>query len=252
MFYKYIFGLIIGWPALSMNNFKTCMSMPEYKIKCVQIRSLITMQGTEESDQKMNSWVNIYYRGDLIILEYPFMFDSSFSDWEQTETKLLLHEERTAYFVFHKDSSAGLKYNQYREGVSEQVGPLLLSWGIGNTGLDSFNTQKPDSSFLNKKSGTLKEIFRHYGTKGGLDNFTLSLFYSKELNDITASFSPLLDKAKNKKLVKIQIVYDEAYSEDLHKIVPQRMIQKEMVKYQPKDLDLINAFFDRYEKEVKR
>jgi hypothetical protein len=249
--YKY-FLLLFTLSILRPDKMKSCNQVNNKQIRSVQINSGGSITGDIHLDSLFTTWVHIYYRDNFILYEYPFSYDSSLSNWEITERKELLNEERLYYFIYNKDSSSGIKYEQQSTQNNLPVDSMLTVMGVGERGLDSFSQVKPDSSFANKKAGTLKEVFRHKGTKGTVDNFTISLYYSKNLNDIPASFSSTLDKAKKMKLVQIEILFDQASMEAQEKKISKRDYRVQMVRYQPKDLDVINAFFDRYAKEVKQ
>lgn len=191
---------------------------------------------------------DIFYYEDLVMYKFHYRFDSLFNG------RMIMHESRPNFFVFHKDSVFGYSYYP-RPDASTPEGRLSRDTEFDRNGFtpfkfDSAFNRKPDSLFVDNQKHLVK-VFNPQSSEKYPEKFTYYLYYSKKLAGLTESFfSRSMDNEKGMKLFRIRIVAHGHYYDESKVTLPQREILYEMTEIPLENRDEVLGYFDRYKKTL--
>ena len=205
---------------------------------------------TPDTSFTMSNSYNIFYYGNLIMYRFEYGFDSLVNG------KLLLHEARPNFFVFHKDSLFGYSYYPHPDTVAKDVRISIDTMFKRNAyepfKFDSAFTHKPDSLYFDEQENLVKV----YNTSASIkypEKFIYYLYYSKKLAGLNDGFfSRSMDNESGMKLFRIRIMALGHYYEEYKMTLPQREFLYEMKKVPVQDTAEIIGYFRKYKKDVLR
>ena len=183
--------------------------------------------------------ISIYYYGNSILYR---LFES-----RQLETDIKIPGTET-YFIFRKGSDHGLYFSPKNYDSSQRlpVDSFLHKRAFWGMNVDIDTSALILSS--NTKNGNILE--QKYATKKRSDdNSPDSLFFSfsKDLNDVDYSFSKKLDSARQMKLFKFMIHFNEHMSTKYNRTMPERKCRFEIQRIEVPNKTEILTYFKHYE-----
>lgn len=197
----------------------------------------------------------VFYTGPYIVYQSQYQFDSSIHYPKPdsgllaaTDFLVLKSELRNRFFVFHLDSSYGFNYDPYRSNETGRCEvQSTLKMIQASYGLDSLLNKRPDTVKWNASGTELREV---YYQKASRDTpaVKLCLYFSKGLNELKESFSPIFDSARKMKLYKIEIVVEKSFEQKKAKSWPAISFISEMREIMVDDPSQILFYIDKYKK----
>lgn len=182
------------------------------EILSIEVRDISPIMGEK--------FYRVYYF-DSIIVYQPFskfetyedqlVFDSS-SQKIISNPKLKSEEWQHYYFIFHKDSIYGKKYQPHKLEKSDMRVKVdsVLTFIQGTNRYDSFLRINPDTVLYDKSKTELREVY-NFPKSEDMPNGRLIFNYSKKLKDLKFSLNPIVDKTRNMKLYKIETHFEAFY-----------------------------------------
>ena len=153
----------------------------------------------------------IYYCEDLIIYQLSYTFDSSKTTYhiksDTISNEHILTETRYNYFVYKQGSHNGIWYRSVEQLDSNKIIPVdsILKRKSAPINLQSLIFSPNDTLIEKVTFDKGREFIEKYIPKTKPDesyNDTTLLYYSKAMNTIQFSLSPILDSLNNAKLYK--------------------------------------------------
>lgn len=204
--------------------------------------------------------IPIYYFQDLTIYKLPYTFDSSKLTYhikaDTISQEHIMTETRYNYFVSKKGNNNGIWYRSIEQLDSNKI--LAVDSIIKRIGIPT-NLQaiiySPNDSLLESQSldnGNI--LIEKYIPKTKPDdsyNDTTLLYYSKTMKQIQFSLSPFLDSLKNKKLYKLRLAFNEAFSETYSITMPKRDIIYEIREVNVDNIDNLKILILRFRQDEK-
>lgn len=198
----------------------------------------------------------IYYFEDLIIYKLPYTFDSLKMTYhiktDSISQEQIMTETRYNYFVYKNgiwyrsieqlDSNKILEVDSIVKRVATPLNIQSIIYSPNNTLLERRNLEK----------GNI--VIDKYMPKTKPDetyNDTTLFYYSKAMKPIRFSLSPFLDSLTNAKLYKIQLIYNEAYSEKYSITMPQRDLIYEIKKVNVEDWSKLKILIEHFRQDEK-
>jgi hypothetical protein len=187
---------------------------------------------------------DVIYYNDFVMYRLSYRFDSLFNG------KQILQEQRSRFFVFHKDSLYGYIY--YLNSPHElPIGRLrvdsTLKSNIQTSMYDSLLNVKPDSSYFDAE-GNLLKVYNRLASKEDPENFSLYLYYSKKYLGVKEAFSKM-DNVKNMKLFRLRLLAYGGYYTKYNMKFPRREMLLEMEDVPLKDKEVVIDYFHKYQNE---
>ena len=221
------------------------------KIKAVEVKNTSPYFG--------EGFYRIFHIDDYIVYQNQYHYSQSESqlkiDSATNETTfddtLVLEELRDYFFVFHKDSNYGYRYDLksiYQNNKRYQVDSALKNIR-GNNSFETILEAKPDSSVWNDNKTELKEVYIQLKTKDTPAVY-ITFYYSKNLIHLKESLNSTIDNIKKMKLYKYEILIDEFYSEKDKKLWPSAKHQTEMKEYKVLDPQIIIDNINNYKESI--
>ncbi|HMU46933.1 MAG TPA: hypothetical protein PKC72_11220 [Chitinophagaceae bacterium] len=204
--------------------------------------------------------IPIYYIQNLIIYKLPYTFDSSKMTYHiKTDTisqEHIMTETRYHYFVYKKGNNNGIWYKSIEQLDSNKILAVdSIIKRIGTpTNLQAIIYSLNDSLLESQSLDNGSILIEKYIPKTKLDdsyNDTTLFYYSKRLKPIQFSLSPFLDSLKNKKLYKLRLAYNEAFSETYSITMPKRDIIYEIREMNVDNIDNLKILLLRFKQDEK-
>jgi hypothetical protein len=200
-----------------------------------------------------NDYYRAYYNGDLRMYEYHYAVDSGVVAFDTTKTEAVSSPTnrtlRTRYFLFHKDSTYGYKFEQQTSIREEperlRVDSIVKTIVLQSAGLEEALQTLPDTIEWSGGRTVLREVYI-VKAENGYPGFTRTLYYSKKLNHVGESFSPKLDSARQMKLYKVEAKLAELYNSTTSSILPPSIANEMIVIPMPDSLKAIGYFNEYY------
>jgi len=168
---------------------------------------------------EIKSKSDIYYYGNIRSYRLYYQFDSS------VDGRNLLREERSRFFIFHKDSLWGRSYenNQQQTRFKERefVDSILKRNIFESDKFDTLQNKLPDSLY-NDSEGSLVKIFTPTVSDSFPEQFKLVFYYNKKFLGLKESFSRAMDNIVGLKLFKISIQAKGLFYKQYNLQFPQR------------------------------
>lgn len=243
--YLFIIGFIFSQVITSCRH-----DLQAQKIEAVEVLDI--------SPLMKETYYKVYYMDSLVMYESRHLYDSSVKQFRldnktqemYSEDTLLVREWRSRFFVFHKDSTYGVRYDPH--GEQKEV-RMPVNYEIkrieGTNRFDSFLSVKPDTVSWNTDKTECREVFV-LNHKIHSPTGRLIFYYSKRLNHLKKSFNPTVDKAKGMKLFKYEIMFDEFYSEKPKRLWPSTLDVTEMKETVVKDPEDVMGYFNQYKRSI--
>lgn len=200
----------------------------------------------------------IYYFQDIVIYKLPYTFDSSKVTYhikaDTISDEHIFTETRYNYFVYKRGNDNGIWYRSIEQLDSNKtltVDSILKRIGIP-TNVQAI-IYSPNDSLLESQSfdnGNL--LIEKYIPKTKPDdsyNDTTLLYYSKTMKPIQFSMSPFLDSMKSKKLYKLRLAYNEAFSKIYSITMPKRDIIYEIREVNVDSIDNLKLLISRFRQD---
>jgi len=176
------------------------------------------------------------------------MFDSS------DENSVLLAERRSNYFVFHKDSSFGYRFDMRGNSPigKHSVDSLLKEQALQNFQWASITKQTAPHSIVNDRAGNLIETYvPEYSQNGSPRRDSVIFYYSDSMNHIAFSFSHELDSTRSSKLYRIRLFNDSTRFGPNNILAPRRESHFEMKDLKINNEQQLKQIFEMYKKRRK-
>jgi len=192
--------------------------------------------------------LKIYYWKDLVMFEYPYRYDSTLNG------KVLLSENRKAFFVFQRDSSYGYHYDDapyHTMPDNERLSVDSVREKHNNSNYDVVLNWKPDSVIFDSANKILREVYYYPEKRSDSVYFTYTLYYSTELSDIKETLSKKLDSSRNCKLFRVFITNndDSALLKRLNQ--PKIVVNEQMERNKEID-EKVDFYFKKYEATINK
>lgn len=167
-----------------------------------------------------NDYYRAYYNGDLRMYEYHIFTNSKITTIDTVTMEpvpvQITQAVQTRYFVFHKDSIYGYKFEQQvpmeKNPARLRVDSILKMITIQSGDLETATLQmQPDTIEWSGGRTICREVYV-VKAQNGFPGFVRNLYYSKKLNYIEESFSKKLDSARQMKLYKVEAKMAELYN----------------------------------------
>ena len=218
----------------SSPNLKFTFSYPTNYVKDGKKIKVYSLQDT----------ITIFSSGDYRIMRLPY---------QKVEFKSGKGIPSTEpYFVYIQDEQYGSYYNNIDDlgGSKLKVDSLL---NVTKTKINGFEPLT-DSIWKLTGKGKLSNglIFEKYGAihKINASIFdTIYYFFDKELNNVSYSFSPLLDSIKAMKLCKVRLIYNQNFSQKDDAMLPEREFTFSMSPTNEKMPKPIMEMLERFKKQ---
>ncbi|HEY5967824.1 MAG TPA: hypothetical protein VIU35_07580 [Chitinophagaceae bacterium] len=226
-----------------------CGSDNEFELRAINLIKTTPLVNRDNSQSIMENRYNVYYYKDLIMYMFNYRFDSL------VDNEMVLQETRYFYFVSHKDSAYGYKYqikidetNTHRMRYKKDS--LLKSYGFESNVYDTLINFKPDSIY-NKKNEIIKVYKnpRSGNIAQQVEKSDLYFYYNKELKNISETFSRKMDNIKGMKLYKIVIKVSGGYYTEYEFTFPPRELLQEMKEITIENKDEIMSYFRKYQEK---
>lgn len=254
LFIGFLFSIVLSGCLVTKNK------IPTDKITgIIYIVKLPLVQGDRQYID-FGDTTPIYYFEDLIVYKLPYTFDSSKMTYhikaDTISKEHILTETRYNYFVYKNGNSNGIWYKSIEQLDSNKI--LTVDSIIKRVGTPT-NLQaiiySPNDSLLESQSldnGNI--LIEKYIPKTKPDdsyNDTTLLYYSKIMKPIPFSLSSFLDSLKNKKLYKLRLAYNEAFSETYSITMPKRDIIYEIREVNVDNIDTLKILLLRFRRDEK-
>lgn len=215
----------------------------------VEVRSTGYMGGDD--------YYRAYYAGDLRMYESHYFGDSSVGIFDTLKNKIDIVKTTkyigTQYFLFHKDSAYGYRYQEpisiqekpTRLRVDSMLKIITLQPGI----LDSTLYWVPDTVEWNTDRSALREVYLVKANNGN-PGYSRSMYYSRKLNYVGESFSKKIDSARNMKLYKVEGVMNEFYDSTNNRVWPAIRAANEMLVVPMSDSANVARYLNAYRRIV--
>jgi hypothetical protein len=225
-----------------------CTHSENYTLRAVQIAGIMPAITVDTNYTISNSY-NIFYYDGLIMYKFDYGFDSIVNG------RILLHESRPNFFVFHKDSVFGYSYYPYQDSKAIEgrtsVDTMFSRNAYSPFQFDSLFNHKPDSSYFDLQKDLVK--IYNYPKSDTAENFTYYLYFSKKFNGLTDGFfSRSAADEKGMKLSRIRIAAHGHHYPGYHFTLPSRELLYEMTRIPVKDTAEILRYFDRYKRDISK
>jgi hypothetical protein len=155
------------------------------------------------------------------------------------------------YFIYKEGNQTGIRYDSDDESLfgSFNVDSLLRVKSLKGAVFYAEN----DSLVYSETNSNGFDLFQVYVPKLKIDASycdTTYMYFSKLLDNVSYSFSPVLDNTTKIKLAKVIFVYNPGVDHAGKSIAARKMIS-EIKPLAIKDTNKIIALFERYKKETK-
>jgi hypothetical protein len=223
-----------------------CRRSDNNQIHGVQVAGSIPAVLPDTSYTMSNSY-DIFYYDDLIMYRFKYGFDSIVNG------KVLLHESRPNFFVFHKDSAFGYSYYPYPDSKPvagrNAVDTLFNRNAYSPFKFDSLFHYKPDSSYFDAQRDLVKVY--NYALSDTAEKFTYYLYFSKKFKGLADGFfSRSMADKDGMKLFRIRIAAHGHYYPEYKMALPPRELLYEMKEIPVTDTAGLMIYFTKYKKDV--
>ena len=191
---------------------------------------------TPDSNFVLKNTYDVFYYKDLILYKGNYQFDSVVNG------KTMVHEQRSDYFVFHKDSLFGYNYHNKKRAP---VDSMLQKISFQGSTFDTLANIRPDSTYSDSE-GNLRKV---YNIDKSPESFTIRFYYTKNLKGIAETFSKAMDNIKNMKLFKIIIEGHGARYQKINQTLPRRQYVYEMDALTLQNPEEIKDYFEKYARQ---
>jgi hypothetical protein len=215
-----------------------------FDIRGFEIISENNIQANGDSVFYLNTFFRVYYYKDFIVYSYPYQFDST------DNGKVILDEQRIAYFILQKDSLYGYHFDTKPYHIMPNDARLpadSMRFRLNNANYDTFSLMKPDSSYVTEDK-TLTEIYYHPKKQPGAVSFAYCFSFSKTFPQMGVTFGRKLENQKRMKLYKVKIYTSGGYSEEHKTKIPRMEVSMEIKVIPVENKDEIFSFIARYKK----
>jgi hypothetical protein len=162
----------------------------------------------------------------------------------------LLSEDRYEYFVFNKDSSFGIRFNNHPDSFRGPNDRIQVDSAISghNDYMPVFDDEKnrqPDSSYWYDQN-KLVNVYEWKKRDQYLEDLSYDYWYSNEFKDVSEMYSKKFDTAKGLKLFKIVVRMHGAYYPKSNRATQERKTILEMQRPSPEEFAIAKRYFKKY------
>lgn len=187
---------------------------------------------------------DVYYYGDQVMYQFYYNFDSTVNG------KLLLKETRKEFFLLHKDSVWGYRFdpNPYHI-VPDSIyllDSIMKNHSFTSHKYDTLLKMKPDTVFT--KDGEIQKVYSPPTSDSFPEKFRLTFHYRKGLNSLKETFSVAMDNVPEMKLSKISIYAPGMFYKQYNMTFPPREYVMEMKELAVENKEEILGYFEKYQK----
>lgn len=235
---------------LSESKFLNCGDQhASEKLTAISLIQKTPIVNWDKSLTTLEIYYTVYYYKDFVMYKINYEFDSLFN------FEPVLQEMRYFLFVSHKDSTYGYKYFVKPNppvNINQRVNKdsLLIINKFESNIYDTLINFKPDSVYSNKN-----QIIRVYKNPPSpnpvpmVEKFDLYFYYTKDLKDISETFSRKMDNVKGMKLNKILVKVSGGFYKEYNITFPPRELVQEMKEITIENKDEIMNYFSKYEQQ---
>lgn len=200
----------------------------------------------------------IFFKGNFVIYHSQYQFDSirqkvnndAAGNFLSSEPETVWSGKRNRFFVFHRDSSYGYRFDADRDDQRVMVDSALREI-VGTNNFENLLTKVADSIQWNETRTELMETYIQPATRD-TPEVRCHFYYSSHLNHLKESFNKKLDEARKMKLYKVEYIIEEFYWEKEKKLIPKMNYKEEMKELRNFDPEEIQQYVDRYKKVSKQ
>jgi hypothetical protein len=229
------------------------------KVICYKLIYAIPVLVGDESYKIWRDSIYIYNYKNYNLIKFPIYVENQYSkiiiDKFTSDNKILIDStlELIDYnYLFYKNKdlsgyfitdSLGSKNKKLVSIDSFLLKNIFWTVRFFNPLEDSIVEEKkylsPNFYLIQKSVSKLKKT-------DAIEDTTI-LYYSNEFKNIKFSFNKYLDSMNGLKLYKIIIKYNNRFSNQLNKYLPEHYLLFEMKIERPKDINTVKSFFDKCE-----
>lgn len=190
---------------------------------------------------------DVYYYGDLMLYGLYYNFDSTVNG------KLLLREVRKNFFLLHKDSVWGYRFdpNPYHTFPDGRylLDTIMKTHSLTSHRFDTLLRMKPDTVFM--KDGEIQKVYTPLTSDSFPEKFRLTFHYRKGFNNLKETFSAAMDNVPEMKLSKISIYALGMFYKQYNITLPPREYVMEMKELAIENKNEILGYFEKYKQDIK-
>lgn len=216
-----------------------------HHIKLIVNYPLVEFEENKLSNLK--DTIPIYYWENYVFYNIPYK--KTF----EIDERLINEEVKYSYFLFKKGNIYGYLFNS----LDDTSLPQKLQ-------VDSFLFRRAYAAKFDLKFKSLVEVKGDKHNNSLIEKYvpeninnetyfdTIIFYFDKRLNGIDFSFSKDLDSAKEKKLYKVRLLYNEKFSATYQMMVPKREMLFEIQNMPIKNPTALKGFFQNLRNRIPK
>lgn len=239
------------WLTTFLLVFYTITKAEAQNIQAVEVRDSSFVMGT--------NFYRIFYVDDYVVYQSQIHYSNSkmkarfdsVTNETVFEDSLISTGWKHNYFVFHRDSNYGYRYNPDKLWLTPRI--TIDSGRKSIAGANEFEkllNQQPDSIFYSIDSTERRDIFLT-PSKPDTPAIRVRLSYSRTLNHLPYSLNTSIDSARKMKLWKLEIIIEAFYHERTKTNYPEFYFGTEMRELPPIITDEVRFYLDWYKNIVQ-
>lgn len=217
------------------------------KLTAIRLTKKTPIVNWDKSLTTLEIYYTVYYYKDFVMYKINYEFDSLFNG------ESVLQEMRYFFFVSHKDSTHGYKYFVKPNppiDINQRVNKdaVLIPNKFESHLYDTLINFKPDSVYNNKNQ--IIKVYKDPPSPNParmVEKSDLYFFYTKDLKDISETFSRKMDNVKGMKLNKILVKVSGGFYKEYNMTFPPRDLLQEMKEITIENKDEIMHYFRNYQ-----
>jgi hypothetical protein len=219
------------------------------KLTAISLIKKTPIVNWDKSITTLELYYTVYYYKDFVMYKFNYEFDSLYNH------ETVLQEMRYFLFVSHKDSTYGYKYffkPHPPVNINQRVNKdsLLITNKFESNLYDTLINLKPDSVYNNKNQ--IIKVYKNPPSPNPapmVEKFDLYFYYTKDLKDISETFSRKMDNVKGMKLNKILVKVSGGFYKEYNITFPPRDLVQEMKEITIENKDEIMNYFGKYQQQ---
>ncbi|HET6766256.1 MAG TPA: hypothetical protein VFH08_02615 [Chitinophagaceae bacterium] len=235
---------------LGESKFLNCGDQnPPEKLTAISLIKKTPIVNWDKSVTTFEIYYTVYYYKDLAMYKINYEFDSLYNH------DTVLQEMRYLLFVSHKDSTYGYKYFNKPNppiNINQRVkkDSILITNKFESNIYDTLIHLKPDSVYNNKNQ--IIKVYKNPPSPNPapmVEKFDLYFYYTKDLKDVSETFSRKMDNVKGMKLNKVLVKVSGGFYKEYNITFTPRELVQEMKEITIENKDEIMTYFRKYQQQ---